>query len=78
VTLHPKKSLDVSLGYDTVINTGQASVQQGNIRIGYLLSESLATGRPRAGWPCGKANRSAVDAAVLEAGLALLLSRSIR
>jgi fibronectin-binding autotransporter adhesin len=35
VTLHPLKRLDVSLGYDTLINTTHASAQQGNIRIGY-------------------------------------------
>ncbi|WP_442793485.1 autotransporter outer membrane beta-barrel domain-containing protein [Paraburkholderia sp. HP33-1] len=35
VTLHPLKHLDVSLSYDTLINTTHASAQQGNIRIGY-------------------------------------------
>ena len=35
ITMHPKKNLDVSLGYDAVINTGHASVQQGSIRVGY-------------------------------------------
>jgi uncharacterized protein with beta-barrel porin domain len=37
VTLHLMKNLDVSLNYDTVINTGHASVQQGNLRIGYTF-----------------------------------------
>ncbi|WP_425605798.1 autotransporter outer membrane beta-barrel domain-containing protein [Paraburkholderia translucens] len=35
VTLHPLKHLDVSLSYDTLINTTHASAQQGSIRIGY-------------------------------------------
>jgi fibronectin-binding autotransporter adhesin len=35
VTLHPTKSMDVSLNYDTVINTGHASAQQGSVRLGY-------------------------------------------
>jgi autotransporter-associated beta strand protein len=35
VTLHPKKHLDVSLSYDTVINTSHASAQQGSVRVGY-------------------------------------------
>jgi autotransporter-associated beta strand protein len=35
VTLHPMKNLDVSLSYDTVINTGHASEQQGSVRLGY-------------------------------------------
>lgn len=35
LTLHPKKNLDVSLAYDTVVNTGHASVQQGSVRVGY-------------------------------------------
>jgi fibronectin-binding autotransporter adhesin len=32
---HPWKHVDLALDYDTVINTGHASVQQGSIRIGY-------------------------------------------
>ncbi len=35
MTLHPKKDLDVSLSYDTVINTTHASAQVGDVRIGY-------------------------------------------
>ena len=35
VTLHPKKNLGVSVNYDTVINTGHASAQQGSIEVGY-------------------------------------------
>ena len=35
VTLHPTKNLDVSLNYDTVINTGHASAQQGSVHLGY-------------------------------------------
>lgn len=35
VTLHPTKNMDVSLNYDTVINTDHASAQQGSIRVGY-------------------------------------------
>ncbi|MFC6144392.1 autotransporter outer membrane beta-barrel domain-containing protein, partial [Paraburkholderia silvatlantica] len=35
MTLHPLKNLDVSLSYDTVINTTHASAQQGNLRVGY-------------------------------------------
>jgi outer membrane autotransporter protein len=35
ITLHPTKQMDVSLNYDTVINTGHASVQQGSVRVGY-------------------------------------------
>lgn len=35
VTFHPMKHLDVSLGYDTVINTTHASAQQGSIHVGY-------------------------------------------
>jgi fibronectin-binding autotransporter adhesin len=35
VTLRLTKHLDVSLNYDTVINTGHASAQQGSVRVGY-------------------------------------------
>ena len=35
VTLHPRKNLDVSLSYDTVVNTTHASAQEGRIRVGY-------------------------------------------
>jgi fibronectin-binding autotransporter adhesin len=35
LTLRPTKQMDVSLNYDTVINTGHASVQQGSVRVGY-------------------------------------------
>lgn len=35
VTMHPIKSLDVALSYDTVFNTTHASVQQGSVRVGY-------------------------------------------
>lgn len=35
VTMHPLKSLDVALSYDTVFNTTHASVQQGSVRLGY-------------------------------------------
>jgi hypothetical protein len=35
VTLHPTKNLDVSLSYDTVINTDHASAQQGSVHLGY-------------------------------------------
>lgn len=35
VTMHPFKSLDVALSYDTVFDTTHASVQQGSVRISY-------------------------------------------
>jgi len=35
VTLHPAKHLDVSLGYDAVINTTHVSAQQGSLQVGY-------------------------------------------
>jgi fibronectin-binding autotransporter adhesin len=35
VTLRPKKNMDVSLNYDTVINTGHVSAQAGSIKVGY-------------------------------------------
>jgi len=35
VTLHPAKNLDVSAGFDAVINTTHVSAQQGSLRVGY-------------------------------------------
>lgn len=35
VTLHPRKNLDVSLSYDTVVDTTHASAQEGRVRVGY-------------------------------------------
>jgi len=35
VTLHPARHLDVSLGYDAVINTTHVSAQQGSLQVGY-------------------------------------------
>ena len=35
ITMHPSKSLDVSLNYDGLINTTHASAQQGSIRVNY-------------------------------------------